>query len=81
MAQQIIKQPDGKYALWSTITNDFIFVDANRENIEEFWVNEAKEKYHEQVNKICDDLDAGRKPYHQFTMTYQEAMKQRLLNK
>lgn len=73
MANQIIKQPNGKYAIYSTVVDGFLLMDASRDDIIDDWLQEQKVQLIGRVNKICDDLDAGGKPYHQFTKTWEEA--------
>lgn len=73
MARQIIKQPNGRWALWSSITDSFILEDATRAELVEFLTQEKAGDVEEQVAKVCNQLDAGGKPYFQFTMTYEEA--------
>jgi len=73
MGHQIIQQPDGKWAVWSTIVNDFIIEDATRAELIADRVSAACLDAIASVEKICDSLQAGGKPYHNRTMTYQEA--------
>ncbi len=41
MSRVAVKQPDGLYAIWSTVVNDFIVYDATAEDIDQFIVQEA----------------------------------------
>lgn len=74
MSQQIIKQPNGKYALWSTVVDSFIVLDATPKDIIEFKLREERLSMSEHVNKIVKELDAGKKPYYQFTMSWEDAI-------
>lgn len=68
MARQIIKQPDGKFALWSTIIEDFIFTDASPAQIIEFLCEEARTEITKTTNATCDKLNPGEQAYiYQFT--------------
>jgi 2-iminoacetate synthase ThiH len=72
MGRQIIKQPNGKYCIFSSVVNNIINYDMSPEDIIETWAEEAKKEITENVNHIIDELNKGGKPYYQFTMTYEE---------
>ncbi|WP_329390237.1 hypothetical protein [Streptomyces sp. NBC_01716] len=75
MGQQVIKQPDEKLAVFSTITDTFIVVDATPEEIVEWRAEEAAERAREQARRELGKVLAGdsRGAYFQFAMTYEEA--------
>lgn len=75
MGQQIIRQPDGKLAVFSTITDSFIVVDATREEIIEWRAEEAAEQARERTEvELKRVLDEGNdRPYRQFTLTWEQA--------
>lgn len=75
MAQQIMKQPDGRLAVFSTITDTFVLVDATPEEVIEWRAEEAAESARERTKtELGRVLDAtNEKPYRQFTMTWDEA--------
>lgn len=84
MGHQIIKQPNGKYAIWSTILDDFIYTDLTVKKFEKIIQNEMSKEAERKVSEamrsfkvIITKLKKGEKPYHQFTMTYEEAMEKR----
>jgi len=66
MGHRIVKQPSGKYAIWSTIVDDFIATDATREEIINDYISERdtslREEQSKKLNDIMDKLDAGEKP-------------------
>lgn len=74
MSNQIIKQPDGRFAVWSTITDGFILIDATPAEIVEEWLSDERARLTERVEVITDALDAGERPYHQFTESWEEAL-------
>ena len=74
MGTQIIQQPSGLYAVWSSNTDDFDMVDATVEEIIEDRIADYTKEMTERVNKIVEDLKAGKKPYHQFTRTFDECV-------
>ncbi len=77
MSQQIILQPNGRYAVWSTIVGDFVLVDATPADMVDFWTENERQRITRRVNEIISALARGEKPYCQFTMTWQEARERR----
>lgn len=75
MGQQIIKQPNGKYAIFSSIVDDFILIDADPRDIVDEWVGKYKLDTEKKVTEIIAALEEGDKPYYQFTMSFDEAVK------
>ena len=74
MGRQIIKQPDGKFCVWSTIVDDFIIIDATPEEIIEIYIEEKSEEIKRSVYEVVDLLDQNKKPfYYSYDMTYEEA--------
>ncbi len=74
MGYQIVKQPNGFYALWSSVVDAFVAEDCTPGAIVETLVEEARSRIEEDVRKKCEMLDRGEKPYYQFTMTYEECL-------
>lgn len=75
MGQQIIKQPDGKLAVFSSITDTFIVVDATPEEILDWRAEEAAQAARERTKRELDHVLTGnpRAAYFQFAMTWEEA--------
>ncbi len=73
MGHQIIKQPDGKFCVFSTVVDDFVMADATPAEIIEDYVEHERQRITEDVSRIVGQLEAQQKPYYQFTMTYEEA--------
>lgn len=74
MSNQIIKQPNGKYALWSSVVDDFVLVDGTREEIIQEFVDRAMrdiERLKADVAETIDKIDAGDPAYMQFTLTFE----------
>ncbi len=44
MGRQIIKQPNDKYAVWSSVIDDFIIINATPDELIEGFIEEAKEQ-------------------------------------
>jgi hypothetical protein len=74
MPQQIIKQPDGKYALWSTVVDSFILFDCTPQDIIDHWVEQERNEISRRVDGVVTSLEMGGKPYYQFTMTFDECV-------
>jgi len=73
MGRQIIQQPDGHFAIWSSIVNDFILDDADPDELVAFFTAEAQRGVETSVIEKVEALRRGEKPYFQFTMTHAEA--------
>lgn len=75
MGRQIVEQPDGKYAIWSSIVDDFVVVDCeNASEIIDVMVEDARRDIERNVLRVLAQLDSGEKPYHQFTNTFSECL-------
>ncbi len=74
MGYQIIKQPNGKFCIFSSFSDDFILTDATEKEIYAFFDRRARERVRIDVYDIMRSIELGNKPYHQFTMTYEEAL-------
>lgn len=75
MGQQIIKQPDGRLAVFSTVVDAFIVVDATPDELVEWRAEEAAQGAREQTRRQLEHVLAGEpeRVYFQRTMTWQEA--------
>ena len=74
MGQQIILQPNGKYALWSSISDDFIFLNASKDEIIEEIISFKRHSITTEVERVMKAIEKGQKPYHQFTKTFQDCI-------
>jgi hypothetical protein len=72
MGVQIIKQPNGKYCIFSSIIDSITHCNMDEQDI----INELAEKekmvIEKQVKEIIIKLNKGEKPYFQFTKNYDE---------
>jgi hypothetical protein len=75
MGQQVIKQPDGLYAIFSSITDTWIVYDATRKEISNYFARQAADDARHQVDRIFARLDTNpaAAAYYQFTLTFEEA--------
>ncbi len=60
MARQIIKQPNGLYAEYSTIVDAFIMTDATAEQIIENARQEAADEAERRCREAIENADAGK---------------------
>lgn len=75
MGHQIVKQPNGKYAIWSTVVDDFICIDCeNQQELVDEFMDYEKRRIESNVARIVADLEAGRNPYLQFTKSFRECV-------
>lgn len=74
MSHQIIKQPDGKFCVWSSVVNGLVVTDATAEDLANHYAEIAAEDTRRRTLEICRDVVAGeaRKVYYQFVKTYEE---------
>ena len=81
MAHQIIQQPDGRWSIWSTNVDAFFFIDATKEEIIEFYKEDAAQEAEERALRLFDKIESGGNPYYQFRLTWEEANKKDTTNK
>lgn len=74
MGRQIVKQPNGKYCLFSSVVDSVTYYNMSAEEIVEVWTEEAKKEYERKVKEVIEQLEAGGKPYYQFTKTFDECI-------
>jgi len=77
MGSQIIQQPNGQYAIFSTITDTIVMWDADAGDVEEYFVTRAANQERGRVRDILKHVTAGRpeKAYYQFVMTWTDALR------
>lgn len=79
MSRQIILQPNGKFSVFSSIVDNFIYTDMTSADIISAYCEEECNKIENDVTDITNRLINGEKPYYQFTLSFEEATK--LINK
>lgn len=72
MGLQIIRQPDGRYAVWSSIVDALLVEDATREDVAEWFARRAHAEAYDNAILVMGMLDRNERPYFQFTMTWDE---------
>ena len=74
MGRQIIKQPNGKYCIFSSIVDSITHYHMEEQDIINEWVEESKKEIEKKVKEIISELNEGKKPYYQFTKSYEEML-------
>ena len=75
MGKQIVIQPSGKYAIWSSVVDDFVCVDCENETeVIEYFLECERENIVCAVNDKIQRLKQGEKPYNQFTKSFDECI-------
>ncbi|KOG22008.1 hypothetical protein [Streptomyces viridochromogenes] len=81
MAEQIIRQPDGRLAVFSSVSDSFVLLDATPDEVVEWRATEAAEAARRntraELARVLDD--ANDRPYRQFTLTWEEASRRHAL--
>jgi hypothetical protein len=76
MGNQIIKQPNGKYCIFISIVDSVTYYNMTENELIKVSVKEAKSTIVKEVKVIINQLKKGEKPYHQFTMNYEEMLQE-----
>jgi hypothetical protein len=76
MGQQIIKQPDGQFAIFSSESDTIIMWDASGPEIIDWFVEQAAEQARRSAERLLGHVasEHPRKAYYQFTVTWEEAL-------
>ena len=78
MAWQVIKQPNGKLCIFSSISDTFLLVDGTEQDIVDFFVEDAVESAKDSAKQVIQRVKEMDKPYYQFTMDFADAVKKHL---
>ena len=75
MGHQVIRQPDGQLAVFSTVVDSWILFDATPEEILDWYAEDAAARSRESTARVLAAVAAGDPGavYYQFAMTFQEA--------
>lgn len=71
---QIIKQPNGKYCIFSSIVNNITQYDCSEDDIVEEWTSQYKKEMEAKVKEVISKLEKNEKPYFQFTLSFVEML-------
>lgn len=53
MVRKIVKQPNGKYAMWSSVIDDFLYIDLTEE---EYIAIRAKEEHDDKYKEVSKEV-------------------------
>jgi len=73
MGRQIIKQPNGKLAVWSSIVDNFIITDSTAEEYIHFRIEEESQRIRKDITEIVEKLEAGTKIGY-YDLTWESAL-------
>lgn len=74
MGRQIIKQPDGKYCVFSSEIDNIVYYDCTPKDLIKHFAEDEVKSVSDKVNRIVKQLDDGVNPYYQFTNTFDEML-------
>lgn len=74
MAWQIIKQPDGKFCVYSTVVDHFVYTDLSESQVTEVYKDEWGRNGVDFAERVIESLANGGQPYSQFTQSFDEAV-------
>lgn len=76
MTYQIIRQPGGLFAIFSTYTDTIIVYDATRAEIVDWFIEQETAELRKQLGVKLDHVETGNpeKVYFQFAMSWDEAL-------
>jgi len=75
MAWQVIKQPNGRFLIFSSIVDMILFRDCSRAQIEALYIEDSRQKQQYAITRLMDTIERGENPYFQFALSYEEAIK------
>lgn len=75
MSHITIKQPDGNWCIWSTVVDDFIVVDATREEIIDYKLEQEREK----IERDLDGIEEQGEDWYVPPTSYEELVERREL--
>lgn len=76
MGRTVVKQPNGKYAVFSSVVDDFVTVNATKQELIDADIEEARERITERYNTMFESFDKGEAPpgYLNRKMSWEEAL-------
>jgi len=74
MGRQIVKQPNGLYAVWSSVVDDFVLIDATPDEIIDDAIADESERIRKHLSEIFSKIESGQRAYYQFTKGFDECV-------
>lgn len=77
MGRQVIKQPDGLLAVFSSNSGRLILWNATQEEVIADFVEDAAAQAETKIRRVVEAIDRGEQErvYYQFAMTWEEALR------
>lgn len=76
MGHQIIKQPNGLFAVFSTIVDNFLVYNKTKEQLKKFYLRMERARINKEIDEIVEKIEKGVSPYYQFSMTFEQAVEE-----
>jgi len=76
MGRQIIKQPNSKYCIFSSVVDSIVVYNCTKDEILEEQTTTYGVMVANSTERVFEQLEAGEKPYHQFTLSYSEMLEE-----
>lgn len=75
MSHQIIKQPNGRYSIYSSIVERIICYQMTKKEIKKYYKKEAIRKEKERVNDLLNRIESGKSPYYKYALSWEDVKK------
>jgi hypothetical protein len=77
MGHQIIKQPDGRLAVFSSVVDAFVVLDATQQELVDWYAEEAARDARERTQRLLEKLDTlgSQEVYGRRALTWDQAAK------
>jgi len=56
MSHRIAQQPNGKYCIYSTVVDCFIYTEMSEQELKDYYIQKAIERETEEINEILDEI-------------------------
>ena len=73
MGTQVIKQPNGLFALFSSQVDDFVMLNATEQDVQDYFEKAERERIAQALQRIFLKIDRGEPAYMNWTLTFDEA--------
>lgn len=74
MARLIVKQSNGKYGMWSTIIDDFLYKNLTKEEYIELFARIIYEEKIEKMKRVFEKVENGDKNFNLYLKSYEECL-------
>lgn len=77
MGKSIIKQPNGLYALWSSVVDNFVGLDFTREQLVDALTADSRVNHEALVNRVCGLLDENPNVFGPNNLNWESCLEER----